>query len=125
MSIGTVDRALHNRGRVSEKTKNNILKAAEEIGYKTNIFARNLKLSKVHKFCVFMPDPSCDSNYWQIPLAGINKAVYELAHYRFTVDFIFYNKYSEKSIIKGFSNLNKKHYDGLIIAPTGGPVLMS
>lgn len=122
VSIGTVDRALHNRGRVSEKTKLNILKAAEEIGYKTNIFARNLKLSKVHKFCVFMPHTKCDNNYWQIPYLGINRAVKELSHYKFSVDFVFYNKYSEKSIIKGFTEIGKENYDGLIIAPTGGAV---
>ncbi len=122
VSIGTVDRALHNRGRVSEKTREKILNAAKDTGYKTNFFARNLKLSKVYKFCVFMPDPGCDSNYWEIPFEGINKAVKELSHYRIAVEFIFYNKYSEKSIIKGFAALGKKHFDGLIIAPTGGTV---
>ena len=34
ISIGTVDRALHGRHGVSEKTKARVLKMAEQIGYK-------------------------------------------------------------------------------------------
>ena len=36
VSVGTVDRALNNRSGISEKTKNRILKAAEELNYHPN-----------------------------------------------------------------------------------------
>jgi LacI family transcriptional regulator len=38
-SIGTVDRALHGRSGVSAKTKAQVLRVAEELGYKPNIAA--------------------------------------------------------------------------------------
>ena len=119
VSIGTVDRALHNRERVSEETRLKILDAAEKLGYTTNIFARNLKLSKVYNFCVFMPHPSNDSGYWQIPLAGIENAAKELSHYRINVEYFFYNKYKEKSIQANFNKALKKEWDGFVIVPAG------
>ncbi|MBS1823123.1 MAG: LacI family DNA-binding transcriptional regulator [Acidobacteria bacterium] len=46
VSLGTVDRALHNRGRISEETRNKILRIAEELGYQTNPRARALAIGK-------------------------------------------------------------------------------
>lgn len=42
VSQGTVDRALHNRGRVSEQTRARILEAARAQGYVPNPAAREL-----------------------------------------------------------------------------------
>lgn len=119
VSIGTVDRALHNRGRVSEETRNKVLQAAEKTGYTANIFARNLKLSKTYKFCIIMPHPGNDSNYWKIPLEGIEKAVRELSHYKVKAEYFFYNKYDPGSITQKFNKALKQNWDGFVIAPAG------
>lgn len=42
VSQGTVDRALHSRGGISEKTRKNILETAESHGYRANPAAREL-----------------------------------------------------------------------------------
>ena len=42
VSQGTVDRALNNRPGISPSTKEKILKAAKEYGYKPNIHARSM-----------------------------------------------------------------------------------
>ena len=42
VSEGTVDRVLHNRGEVSEKSKEAVLKVLEEIQYSPNLLARSL-----------------------------------------------------------------------------------
>ena len=39
VSIGTVDRVLHNREGVSEKTRKKVFDVINEIGYKPNIYA--------------------------------------------------------------------------------------
>lgn len=44
VSLGTVDRALHNRGRISEETRSKILRIAEELGYQTNPRGRILAI---------------------------------------------------------------------------------
>ena len=49
---GTVDRVLHNRGRVSEETRKRVLKCIEELGYKPNTAARMLAKRRIYKIAV-------------------------------------------------------------------------
>ena len=46
VSIGTVDRVLHKRGEVAEKTRAKVEKILEESHYSPNLMARVLKSSK-------------------------------------------------------------------------------
>ena len=50
VSIGTVDRVIHNRGRVSKETEKKIKAIIDELNYQPNFFAKNLKLSKEFNF---------------------------------------------------------------------------
>lgn len=43
VSIGTVDRALHDRGRVSEETRQRILQIVQQVRYRPNLAARALR----------------------------------------------------------------------------------
>ena len=42
VSLGTVDRAIHNRGRIGEDTRKRVLSVAKQLGYKPNLAARAL-----------------------------------------------------------------------------------
>jgi len=44
VSLGTVDRAMHNRGRIDNETRQRILNVAKQVGYKPNLAARALSL---------------------------------------------------------------------------------
>ncbi len=55
VSIGTVDRALHGRAGVSEKTKARVLQAAERLGYKPNLAAQALKLNRKLSIAAILP----------------------------------------------------------------------
>lgn len=46
VSIGTVDRALHGRGRISESTRKRILGIAQRVGYRPNLAARALSVGQ-------------------------------------------------------------------------------
>ena len=74
VSNGTVDRVIHNRGRVSKETAENIKKIVQELNYRPNIFARQLSLSKIFNFGVLIPQKDQDGNYWRLPIKGIEKA---------------------------------------------------
>jgi len=50
VSEGTVDRVLHNRGEVSEKSKAAVEKILEEINYSPNLLARSLASKKHYRF---------------------------------------------------------------------------
>ena len=72
ISIGTVDRALHNRSGVSAKTREKVLKTAERFQYKPNLAARNLKLNRYLKIGVFLPQEI--SSFFDALRAGIQTA---------------------------------------------------
>ena len=66
VSIGTVDRVIHNRGRFSEETQIKIQKIIEETGYRTNILASQLVKSKKINFGIIIPFPYQNDKFWQI-----------------------------------------------------------
>ncbi len=55
VSIGTVDRALHNRAGVNPGTHARVHKMAEKLGYRPNLAARQLKLNRQLRIAVHMP----------------------------------------------------------------------
>ena len=55
LSIGTVDRALHNRTEISDKTKRRVLAKAEEMGYRPNLAASLLAKKKKLRISVNLP----------------------------------------------------------------------
>ena len=117
VSIGTVDRVIHNRGRVSRKTLENVRRIIEQTDYKPNMFAKNLKLSKYFIFGVVMPKPSDDDEYWALPINGINRAQQELSGHKVDVKFFFYDKYSEKSLNDTIPKILGTKLDGLLMVP--------
>jgi len=61
VSIGTVDRVLHGRGRVSADTKAKIEAIIESSGFKANSIARRLKRAKPYRSSVLVPAGHEDS----------------------------------------------------------------
>ena len=117
VSIGTVDRVIHKRGRVSKETRDKINKIIKKTDYKTNIFARHLKLSKTFYLGVLMPKPSQESHFWEITKRGIDRALKELSVYHIKNEYFFFDRFSENSFIHTSKEILKKKLDGIIIAP--------
>jgi len=61
VSIGTVDRVLHNRGRVSAETRQRIQDIINEEGYQPNPLARHLKRNRDYRLGVMIPELEKDS----------------------------------------------------------------
>lgn len=55
ISIGTVDRALHNRNGIRGDTRAKVLKMATSLNYKPNLVARRLKLNRQLRIGVHLP----------------------------------------------------------------------
>ena len=55
VSEGTVDRVLHNRGDVSEKSRIAVTKVLAEMNYTPNLFARSLASKKQYHFTSMIP----------------------------------------------------------------------
>jgi LacI family transcriptional regulator len=55
VSIGTVGRALHGHGRISEETRQRVLQIARDLGYRPNLAARALSVGKGFRIGVCIP----------------------------------------------------------------------
>ncbi|MFC5861396.1 LacI family DNA-binding transcriptional regulator [Acidicapsa dinghuensis] len=113
-SIGTVDRALHDRSGVSARTKARVLRMAEQLGYKPNIAARSLKLNRNLRVAAVFPreiaaffDPLC---------AGIQAAADETVGMQLTLDFLRYPRLGSGDIA-ALEGAAAKKYDGILFTP--------
>ena len=117
VSIGTVDRVLHDRGNVSADAKARVLDAVGALNYTPNLYARQLKLSRTHTFGVIMPELDQDSGYWEMPGRGIEQARRELEAHRVAVRYFHYDRYSHMSFSKCCEAALQADLDGFLMAP--------
>jgi LacI family transcriptional regulator len=117
VSIGTVDRVLHNRGEVSETTKNAILKIVDELGYTPNLLAMSLASKKTYTIAVVIPNYSDNNPYWQKPYAGVKEAAKEIGAYNFDIVILPFDLSNEKSFIDQAETAINEGISGLIFSP--------
>ncbi|MFH6601883.1 substrate-binding domain-containing protein [Maribacter algicola] len=114
VSIGTVDRVLHNRTGVSKETEKKVRKVIKEIGYTKNTTASRLKLASVKKikFAVLIPETKNKWSYWKLPKKGIGRAVKELMELGVEVDYF---EFLDSSTYKGLMDeIFLKDYDAIV-----------
>lgn len=117
VSIGTVDRVLHDRKGVSLKTKERVLAIIKELNYQPNLLARRLASRKVIHFATLIPSVSKDTSFWSLPLSGINQAEEEIGQYNIKIDKYFFDQNDRKSFVDQTVNILKKKPDGILLAP--------
>ncbi|MGV3503623.1 MAG: LacI family DNA-binding transcriptional regulator [Adhaeribacter sp.] len=116
VSTGTVDRVIHNRGRVAEEVRQKVLQIIEELNYQPNLIARTLKSNRSYTLAALLPDPASDS-YWQGPQAGIEKAATELGQYGILVEQFIFDPYQVESFLEQARQVSLSKPDGIILAP--------
>ncbi len=112
----TVDRVLHNRGRVSAETTKLILDIINENGFEPNQYARNLRLNKKYKFGILIRK-SAEDGYWQILKEGCIAAAKDMKSLSASILFGYFDDTKEKSIYNVGMELLEQQIDGLILAP--------
>lgn len=108
ISIATVSRGLNDDPVVSKKTRKKIFDLAEELGYRSNHFARNLRQQQTNTIGIIVHE--LNSNFITSVLAGVEKITTEAGY-----DLIITHS-SESSIKEAANakNLFHKRVDGLI-----------
>lgn len=117
VSIGTVDRVLHNRGRVSEETRQKISAIITEEGYQPNPLARHLKRNREYLIGVLIPELEKESRYWDLILQGIQKAVAELSAFSFNLELFTFVRPDRDSLSRAFTRMSAADCSAYIIAP--------
>lgn len=118
MAMATVDRVIHNRPGVSKKTQDKINSIIKKLDYKPNMLARRLASRKVYHFAILIPRVSKETNFWDVPLNGINKAEAEIGDYGVKVVKHFFDLNKKTSFVKEARLILKSGADGIVIAPS-------
>jgi LacI family transcriptional regulator len=117
VSIGTVDRVLHNRGEVAEKTRIKVLKIAKDLSYSPNFIAQALKSKKKLRIVSLLPEPTSDDAFWNKHPEGMIRAMDELNPFPVTLDQITFDMLDEKDFRNKTTKVMELDPDGVILAP--------
>lgn len=116
VSAGTVDRVLHNRGDVSQKSKEKVQKVLDEINYQPNVFAIGLAAKKKYTITCMIPY-YVEHDYWHSVTTGIERARQELRPFNVSVDYLHYKHGDRKSYQDACQKIEKSNTDALLLAP--------
>ena len=116
LSKGTVDRVLHNRGEVSRKSYDKVMRAAEELGYKPNVYASLLASPRRIVIAVLLPYQAPDS-FWALSASGIDRARESVEGLGGTIVKVEYDQYSMDSFREACGRLLEMEPSGVVIAP--------
>ena len=114
VSAGTVDRILHNRGKVSDKALAAVEKVLSESGYRKNIHTSAVGLRKGFSIAVSIPN-SDRGEYWNAILNGIDHALNEFSDISIDCKTAFYNQFDIYSCRAAFESIPEMKPDAVII----------
>jgi len=117
VSIGTVDRVLHKRSRVSAETRAKVEAIIAQYQFTPNPIARRLKRNKAYRFCTLIPRRDQDAGYWGQIIAGIERAAREIKPLGVETEIIEYDRYDTKAFEKTSHAIYARKPDGLLFAP--------
>lgn len=117
VSIGTVDRVIHERGEVSAKTASRVKAVIKELGYEPNLIARSLATKNEHSLAVFLPDSKDSNDYWHYPIVGIKQAISEISDHGINLKFYFFDLNSKDDFLEQCDKLISDKPEVVITAP--------
>lgn len=117
VSLGTVDRVIHNRGRVSQETKDRVNDAIKNIDYKPNVAAQMLSLRKKRIIGILVPDFEA-GDYWEDVEKGVTRIETEMIDYGFVIERFHFDRNSISSFKDQIEAIKcRDDIDGLVISP--------
>ena len=116
VSEGTVDRVLHKRGDVSQKSCDAVNKVLKELNYSPNLLARSLASKKLYRFLYIIPQHNIN-DYWEIVENGFIQAATEFSHYNVKIEKLYFNQFDVKSFENVVIETIKSLPDAVFLAP--------
>jgi LacI family transcriptional regulator len=122
VSIGTVDRALKNRGRINKATRERVLEAADRLGYRPNKVARMLSLNRAFTIGVVIPE--VPEYFFGIIHKGMEDAAKSLRDYRFSVKYFYSKTLGHEDQTKALKKIKVDDVDGLVVTIADSGILL-
>ena len=117
VSIGTVDRVIHNRGEVSKATRDRIIQIIEELEYQPNLLASALASKRTYSFALLLPEPISTESYWNKPMIGVRKAFQEIQQYGVNISIHLFKQSDSQTFNTDASLILQNNPDGVVLAP--------
>ena len=114
VSIGTVDRALHDRPGISAETRASVLRTAKALAYRPNLAARYLSSRQQLRIAVALPRET--AAFWNLVREGIQDAARPLEGTGVSVQYHFYPHLGEGEL-EAVERSLEEDIHGLVIAP--------
>lgn len=113
VSVGTVDRALNNRGRINAETRRRILEIADRLHYRPNKVASALGRQRKLRIAAITP---CTPELFYRPIReGIEDALKETQDYGVKLDQLLYASSNLEEQRRLFETLDASLYDGIVL----------
>lgn len=116
VSVGTVDRVLHNRGKVSAKALKKVNAALNKNEYRPNLIARTLGSNKEYKIVALLPGHEQDP-YWALVYKGIIQSKREWSHYGVHISTHAFDLEKKNSFEEVSGKVLRARPDGILVAP--------
>lgn len=116
VSVGTVDRVLHNRPNVSEDARKKVEKALKDMDYHPNVYASALAYNKKYTFCCIMPKHVSEA-YWEEIEEGAMDARDKRRDFHVNVKMYYYRRYDIDTFVKVTEQCLKDKPDGVVVVP--------
>lgn len=117
VSPGTIDRIIHGRGNVSQKSREAVEKVLKEVNYRPNIHISSISLRKKYKILCVTPGFS-KGEYWENIFFGIKRALNEFKNIDVLQEQLSYNQYDVNNCKLTFENALDLESDAVIIGAT-------
>lgn len=117
VSVGTVDRVLHNRPSVSKEARDKVEKALAEMDYQPNMYASALAYNKTYNFICIMPKHESEA-YWQEVEDGAMCACDHRRDFQVNVEMMYYRRFNQSTFTKVTQECLAKKPDGVVIVPS-------
>lgn len=116
VSVGTVDRVIHNRGEVAPDSYKKVMAILEKTGYKPNLLARTLGSHKNFRIAAILPNPEQDE-YWYLSAEGVKQAAEEWSQYGVQAQPFYFDLYDKTSFRDVTEKALQSVPDGIVLAP--------
>lgn len=116
VSEGTVDRVLHNRGEVSARSRERVLRVMKEIDYSPNLLARSLASKRTYRCACIIPEHK-PRGYWASVERGFDMAAEEFAQYNMVLEKFYFNQFDVVSFHNIISQVIDLQPDAVALAP--------
>lgn len=117
VSVGTVDRVLHERPNVSPKALAKVRKALEEMKYEPNMYASALANSRPYHFHCLMPKHESEA-YWEEVEEGQKKACEVRRDFNVKIHIHYYKRNDWSTFTEEYEKVLTEEVDGVIIVPS-------